>query len=242
VAKKNRIYIGTSGWNYSHWKGPFYPDTLQSALWLPHYADCFDTVEINNSFYQLPSEKRFQQWHDAVPDGFIFSVKASRYITHMKKLKDPDEPVERLLEHVKPLRDKRGVILFQLPPKWHRNVDRLEAFLDRLPETHRYTFEFRDSTWWDASVYRCLHRHNAAFCIFDLAGRVSPREVTADFVYIRLHGPAEAYQGSYDSPALSGWAGACAAWKRQDRDVFVYFDNDRNGYAPQNARRFKAMC
>ena len=236
-----RVHIGTSGWNYKHWKGPFYPSDLPAKQWFSYYAGKFHTVEINNSFYQLPAKQTFQQWSEAAPEGFIFSLKASRYITHMKKLKDPDEPVSTLMDHAAELAGTLGPILFQLPPKWKCNPDRLAAFCASLPGGVRYAMEFRDDTWWDETVYEILKRHNVSFCLFDLAGQQTPEVVTADFVYVRLHGPDEAYQGAYDDAVLSGWAQRFADWAAQGIDVYCYFDNDENGYAALNALRLQEM-
>lgn len=235
------IYIGTSGWHYDHWRGPFYPEDLPSAQWLAYYTEQLHTAEINNTFYQLPEASTFEAWYEAVPSSFIFAVKANRYITHMKKLKDPAEPVGNLMERVRLLDDKLGPILFQLPPNWHLNAERLDAFLDTLPEGYRYAVELRDPTWLAEPAYDALAAHNAAFCIYELSGRVSPKEVTADFVYVRLHGPDGAYQGSYDTQTLSGWAGAFSTWLRQGKDVYCYFDNDQSGYAVQNALELQSM-
>ncbi|MFW6122775.1 MAG: DUF72 domain-containing protein [Thermodesulfobacteriota bacterium] len=235
------VHIGTSGWHYDHWSGPFYPEDLPKKDFLSFYQQHFHTVEINNSFYQLPSEKTLTEWRDSVPPGFIFAVKGSRYITHMKKLKDPDQSVPPLLERLQVLGDRLGPILFQLPPKWHFNEERLEAFLASLPRDYRYALELRDPSWLNQDAYRILSRHGAAFCIYELAGRLSPKEVTADFVYIRLHGPGGAYQGRYDKQTLAGWAGAISAWTAKGLTVFVYFDNDEAGYAAQNALELQEM-
>ncbi|MCF8037281.1 MAG: DUF72 domain-containing protein [Desulfobacteraceae bacterium] len=230
-----RIHIGTSGWNYKHWKGPFYPENLSSKDWFSYYAQRFRTVEINNSFYRLPARKTFAQWQKNAPEGFFYSVKASRYITHIKKLKDPEEPVANFMENVRGLGEKLGPVLFQLPPRWKCNPDRLAAFLEAVPADCRCAMEFRDETWWDPGVYEVLRSHNAAFCIYELAGRQSPSEITADFVYIRLHGPDEAYQGLYADETLSAWADAIRGWAADGLSVYCYFDNDENGYAARNA-------
>lgn len=214
---------------------------MPSRKWLGFYAERFHTVEINNSFYQLPSIETFESWRDSTPDGFFFAVKASRYMTHMKKLKDPEEPVKRFFGNVRGLGKKTGPVLFQLPPHWKCNPDRLETFLEALPGNHRYTFEFRDESWWTDEVYELLSRHKTAFCIFDLAGQQSPKEVTAPFVYVRLHGPEGAYQGRYGPKRLGGWMGAFATWARQGREVYCYFDNDQAGYAAQDALRMVEM-
>lgn len=236
-----RIHIGTSGWHYAHWKGPFYPEGLADEDLLAWYAERFHTAEINNSFYRLPAAETFAAWRKAVPEDFIFAVKASRFITHMKKLKDPAEPLATFLGRASILGDKLGPILFQLPPRWKRNAGRLRSFLEKLPGGSRYAFEFRDPSWFDPEVYEALAESDAAFCIYELAGVLSPREVTADFVYIRLHGPGAAYQGEYGRKGLAPWAGAIGDWIRQGREVYCYFDNDQSGFAPRDARRLREM-
>jgi uncharacterized protein YecE (DUF72 family) len=233
--------IGTSGWHYKHWKGPFYPEDLDEAKMLEYYVERFNTVEINNTFYQLPEKKTLKQWRDLVPKDFLFCVKASRYITHMKKLKDPKESLKRFLGRVEVLRPKLGPILFQLPPRWNFNPDRLESFLDALPDDFRYTMEFRDETWFDEKAYKLLRNHKVAFCIYHLAGTLSPKEVTADFVYVRLHGPKGKYEGQYSKKDLSGWAGTFSSWAAPRRKVYCYFDNDQDGFATEDAARLQEM-
>ncbi|MBD3305037.1 DUF72 domain-containing protein [candidate division KSB3 bacterium] len=238
------IHIGTSGWTYDHWQGPFYPPEQGKSgrNLLTYYAPHFSTVEVNNSFYQLPAEQTVRHWCKSVPADFLFAVKASRYITHQKKLNDPEESVSRFLQRVRSFGDRLGPILFQLPPRWHVNTDRLHAFLKVLPSDVRYTVEFRDPTWFHDEVYALLREHGVAFCIYDLQGRLSPKEVTTDFVYLRLHGPhEEAYTGSYPPQTLAGWAGAFTTWTQQGKEVFCYFDNDAHGFAPQNAKALQEM-
>jgi len=239
--RQKAIHIGTSGWHYDHWKGPFYPKGLPKKEFLRFYAEHLHTVEINSSFYRLPAEKTLLDWRDNAPKGFFFSAKASRYLTHMKKLKDPQQPLAVFFDAIDVLEGKLGPIVFQLPPHWRCNPERLHAFLEALPTGHRYAFEFRDPTWLDNRVYDALIGHNAAFCIYELAGHMSPKEVTADFIYIRLHGPGDAYQGQYDKTTLAGWAGAFATWARQGKEIFCYFDNDEAGYAAQDACNLKHM-
>jgi uncharacterized protein YecE (DUF72 family) len=241
MKRRTNIHIGTSGWHYEHWKGVFYPEGVSGDGLLGYYTGKFQTVELNNTFYQLPRETTLMHWRDMAPEGFIFSVKASRYITHMKKLKDPKEPLSNFLKRIEALGDRLGPILFQLPPRWRSNPERLASFLKILPEGFRYAFEFRDPSWFNREVYDMLMEHGAAFCIFDLAGMLSPKEMTAEFVYVRLHGPAGAYQGQYDAAALAGWAGAFSTWSRQGYEIFCYFDNDEAGYAAQDALRLKEM-
>ena len=235
------IRIGTSGWSYDHWQGRFYPEQLSAEKRLEHYCRFFSTAEINNSFYNLPSEKTLRAWYETAPDDFIFAAKASRFITHMKKLKDPEDSTAKFFDRITALDDKLGPILFQLPPNWGVDVQRLENLLEALPSEFRYGFEFRDTSWYDNEVYELLEKYNAAFCIYDLEGHVSPKKITSDLIYIRLHGPDCAYQGSYDKQALSGWAGALSNWDSRDREIYCYFDNDQNGYAAQNAQQLSDM-
>ncbi len=235
------LRIGTSGWHYEHWRGTFYPPGERPSL--GHYAESFDTVEINSSFYRLPSPETFAQWRDQTPKDFVFAVKASRFITHMKKLSDPIDSFEKFFAAIVRLGPKLGPILFQLPPHWRRDADRLDNFLKPLgPKRLRCAFEFRNETWFCPEVHALLARHNAAHCIFDIARRVSPSPITADFVYVRLHGPeAAAYAGSYSDRALAAWAARIDAWLREGRDVYCYFDNDQEAYAVRDALRLKAM-
>jgi uncharacterized protein YecE (DUF72 family) len=239
---KGQIRIGTSGWHYKHWLGTFYPEGTKPAGQLPYYLKFFNTVELNNSFYHLPPKNTFANWKAAVPDDFLFVVKASRFITHMKKLKDPAESLVNFMENVQGLDEKLGPILFQLPPGWKINTERLQEFLEKLPAGFRYVFEFRNETWYDEAIYSLLQQHNCAFCIYELAGHMSPLKVTADFVYLRLHGPGEnKYQGSYSNETLNEWASQCKEWAQEGKDVFVYFDNDEKGYAAFNAQKMLEM-
>lgn len=240
-AASGRIRIGTSGWVYPHWRGPFYPEDLSTTDWLDFYAHRFGSVEINHSFYRLPSAQTLSDWCARVPPGFRFAVKASRYITHMKKLRDPATSVSALFERIAVLGERVGPVLFQMPPRWHVDGDRLDRFLRALSADYRYVFEFRDHSWLDQSVYDLLERHRAGLCIYELDGFVSPKRVTTDLAYIRLHGPGAAYQGSYDTQTLAGWAGAISSWSRQGHDVWCYFDNDQDGFAALDAARLDDM-
>jgi len=241
MARDGTLLIGTSGWQYPHWKGTFYPEGMADDDLLPFYARRFGTVEVNRSFYSLPSAEAVTRWRERTPPGFVFAFKASRYLTHMKKLRDPAEPLARLLDSARALGEKLGPVLFQLPPRWRRNPGRLAALLELLPKDLRFAVELRDPSWIHGEVDRLLGAHGAAFCIYDLAGFLSPRTVTADFVYVRLHGPGEAYQGRYDGQALAGWAGWIASWARRGLDVYCYFDNDQAGHAPADALRLQKM-
>lgn len=236
------IRIGTSGYHYKHWVGSFYPPKTSGAKLLEHYVRHFNTLELNNSFYRLPTVSAFECWRDSTPSDFVFAVKASRFITHNKKLKDPQNGLDNILSRAEHLGKKLGPILFQLPPRWKINSARMENLLEILPRTHRYTFEFRDTSWINPEINRILQRFNAAFCIYELAGYHSSMVVTADFAYVRLHGPKERkYQGSYTRSRLTWWANRINEWARHLKAVYVYFDNDQAGYAPKNALMLKKM-
>lgn len=234
--------MGTSGWHYPHWRDRFYPEGLATDRWLAYYAARFDCVELNNSFYRLPTPETIRSWVRATPEAFLFAVKASRLITHMKKLRDCEQHLAVFLETIGHFGAKLGPILFQLPPRWHVNTARLEAFLGLLPPHQGYAFEFRDPSWHTDEVYRILAEHRVAFCVFELGGLHSPEVLTTDRVYVRLHGPAGAYAGRYGPRGLGAWARALVAWQAQDRDVFLFFDNDERGYAVQNARSLLRLC
>jgi uncharacterized protein YecE (DUF72 family) len=236
------VHIGTSGWHYKHWKGPFYPERLPASKMLDYYAERFRTVELNNTFYRLPTEAAVEDWRDSTPRDFTFAVKGSRFLSHMKKLKDPEPGIARFFERVDRLRRKLGPVLFQLPPWWEVNAERLDRFLDALPRRRRYAFELRNPTWHTPEILAILRRHNAAYCVFEIAGFFSGIQMTADFTYVRLHGPGGAYQGSYSEDALRGWAERIREWRRDLRAVYVYFDNDQAAYAVENAIALQKMA
>jgi uncharacterized protein YecE (DUF72 family) len=236
------IRIGTSGWHYKHWVGRYYPADVKPGQMLPHYLRDFDTVELNNTFYHLPKEESFDTWRKSTPHDFVFAVKGSRFLTHMVKLKEPARGLANFLPRVERLRRKLGPILWQLPPRWNVNVERLEEFLAALPREHRYAFELRNETWMNDAVLDLLRRYNAAFCIYELAGYMSPIALTADWTYIRLHGPtAFKYQGSYTDEQLAAWAERIRAWRRKLKAIYVYFDNDDSAYAVDNALTLKRL-
>ncbi len=233
-------HIGTSGWHYPHWRGLFYPRGLAPDEWLPFYARQFSTVEVNNSFYRLPDLRTVRAWAEESPRAFRFAIKASRYITHMKKLADPTRSLERFLKVVDGFGAKRGPVLFQLPPHWHRDPKRLAAFLQALPRRLRCAFELRDPSWHDPEIFGLLRRHRAAFCIWELAGFRAPIQLTADFAYVRLHGPDAAYGGCYSRRALIQWASKIRSWP-DISEVYIFFDNDESAYAVRNALQLKAL-
>lgn len=234
------IQVGTSGWNYDAWKGDFYPEKISGARMLAEYGRRFGTVEVNGTFYSLPKPASVEDWAEQVPEDFVFSVKASRYITHMKKLKDPREPLDKLYQVLDAFGDRLGPVLFQLPPNWQLDLDRLKNFLESLSGRYRYTFEFRDDSWHCEEVYDLLAEHDAALCFYDYEQRQSPEKLTTDFAYIRLHGPeTQAYQGRYPDEALESWARKCLNWRKNGQSVFCYFDNDEKAYAPDDAQRLR---
>lgn len=226
--------VGCSGWQYKHWKGDFYPADLPQRQWLEYYARHFDTVEVNNSFYRLPPEGVFESWRARTPAKFLFAVKASRFLTHMKKLKDPEEPVERLFSRAGELRSKLGPVLYQLPKQMPKNVERLAAFLAMLPRRVKHAIEFREPSWYDDEVMRLLRHHNVALCLHDMPGSATERAITARFTYVRFHGTTGRYNGAYADAALDDWADWLVA-----RNVpgFVYFNNDVGGHAPRDAKK-----
>lgn len=243
MARKHpAVFIGTSGWSYKHWKGSFYPAGMKASEEFAYYNSIFTTVEVNNSFYRLPAKSVFEKWRENSSADFVFAVKGSRFITHMKKLKDPQQSFSLFFDRIVALGDKLGPVLFQLPPGWKVNTERLFGFLKILPTHLRCAFEFREPSWYNDEVRALLSKFNCAFCIYELNGHLSPRWITADFTYVRLHGPGGKYEGSYSDQVLQNWARDIALWADDGLDVFVYFDNDQYGFAPQNASTLQDMC
>jgi len=237
--RQGTFRIGTSGYQYDHWQGVLYPEDVPKRRWFDVYAETFNTVEINNTFYHLPKAKTFDRWRDRAPEGFQYVLKYSRYGTHMKRLKDPGGPeghIATFLGRAERLGPLLGPILVQLPPHWHVNVDRLEAFLDAAPAGHRWALEFRDRSWLCDAVWDALRRHNAALVVHDML-QDHPREVTADWVYLRFHGTSDAvpYGGNYTSQALGGAARRIRRHLAEGRDVYAFFNNDAQGCAVRDA-------
>ncbi|MCU1299476.1 MAG: hypothetical protein JWO91_3754 [Acidobacteriaceae bacterium] len=235
------LRIGTSGWHYQHWRGDFYPADLPPKQMFSWYARQFDTVEINNTFYRLPTEDALLNWKKLAPPGFLFAVKGSRFITHMKRLTDPEKSVELFFSRVELLGKTLGPILFQLPPKWRANAERLDQFLQILPRQRRYVMEFRDESWYAPEIYALLRRHGVAMCIHDLHGVQSPTEITTDFTYVRFHGTTGKYQGNYENGILQDWAKRIKSWAQELSHIFVYFNNDVGGHAIRNAQSIAEM-
>ena len=232
------VRVGCSGWQYRHWRGDFYPAELPPSRWLEHYAEHFDTVEINNSFYRLPEAPTFAAWRRRAPAGFLFAVKASRFLTHMKKLKDPDEPIARFFSRAAQLGRSLGPVLYQLPPRWPLNLERLQLFLDALPARRRHAIEFREPSWYDDRVLALLDRRRIALCLHDMAGSASGRLSVGPFVYVRFHGTSK-YSGSYSNETLEDWADWLAERTAEGKPVFAYFNNDTGGHAPRDAIRLR---
>jgi len=234
------IRVGCSGWQYRHWRGAFYPANLPVARWFAHYAQHFDTVEINNTFYRLPSSETFATWRTRVPPGFVYAIKSSRFLTHMKKLKDPERPIQLFMSRAVALGRTLGPILYQLPPQFDLNLERLQVFLGALPKWRRHVLEVRDPRWYHEDVYRLLERYRVALCLHDMQGSASGRRQVGPFVYLRLHGPHR-YSGSYTDDALASWAAWCSERARDGNRVYVYFNNDIGGHAPRDAQRLLSM-
>jgi uncharacterized protein YecE (DUF72 family) len=236
------IRIGTSGWYYDHWKELFYPADLPKNKWFEHYAQQFDTVEINNTFYHLPQEKSIQRWHNIAPKGFLYAVKANRYITHIKKLKDTSEPLERFFDRINLLKGSLGPILYQLPPSLHQNQDLLKNFIKLLPKKRTAVFEFRHSSWYSDDTFNLLRKLKAGFCIHDLSGKESPREVTSDTIYVRFHGTTGKYAGGYSKSTLQSWTKWLKDQSKNARGIYVYFNNDVHAHAIKNAKQLIQQC
>jgi uncharacterized protein YecE (DUF72 family) len=233
---KGQVRIGTSGYQYKHWRGRFYPQELSQKQWFAYYAKHFDTVEINNSFYGLPAAKTFTAWRKQAPAGFLYALKFSRYGSHLKRLTEPRETTKNFLQRGRRLRNLLGPILVQLPPNWRVAPDRLAGFLKAAPASVRWSIEFRDPSWLCREVFAILETHNAALCIHDMI-KDHPKRITADWVYLRFHG--DHYGGSYAPEQLRAEAEWIKQQSRKGRDVFAYFNNDAQGHAVTNAADLK---
>jgi uncharacterized protein YecE (DUF72 family) len=236
-SRSPRIFIGTSGWVYNHWTEVFYPKDCPKARWLEFYAGHFNTVELNASFYRLPKPQAFENWRNRTPEGFLWVVKASRYITHVRRLTEAAEPLERLYHAVEGLEEKLGPILFQLPPSLSFHEEVFGHFCKYLKEDRLHALEVRHPSWENRKAIDMLREHNMALCVSDTAGRYPYiDENTASFVYIRLHGSQKLYASEYSEAELQAYAQKIRQWAK---DTYLYFDNDYQGYAVKNARRVK---
>ena len=241
------VLIGTSGYNYPHWwNGVFYPSSVPQRRWLEFYTGFFSTVELNVSFYRLPSKEVFAFWRKRTPKGFSFAVKGSRFITHIKRLKDCREPLSLLLNHASFLKEKLGVMLWQLPPNFRFDKERLEGFcvlLSTLPRSKRlrHAFEFRDPSWFCKEAFRILKEFGFAFCVAHGSGLPDVERITSDYIYLRLHGGEVLYGTNYSDKELKAWAEKITGWEDREKTVFVYFNNDAHGFATKNALTLKRL-
>jgi uncharacterized protein YecE (DUF72 family) len=233
--------VGTSGWSYRHWRDIFYPPGLPQCRWLEHYAEEFDTVELNASFYRLPPEKTWSGWRDRTPDRFRFAVKAPRSITHRRKLADCAEQMDRFLSRVALLGDRAGPILVQLPPNWSCDLAVLRDFLALLPPQWRFAFEFRDRTWLCDEVYSLLAARGAAVVRVSAPRFPDAEADTAAFKYVRMHGEEKLYASEYSEESLAAWAETVAEWLQAGKAAFVYFNNDVEGHAVADARALRRL-
>jgi uncharacterized protein YecE (DUF72 family) len=236
-----RIHVGCSGWVYKHWRGILYPEALPQKRWFERYAEDFNTVEINNSFYRLPSGDTFEKWRNQAPPGFCYAVKANRYLTQAKKLKDCEEPMERMMAPTRRLGDRLGPMLFQLPPSMKINLERLETFLRILPADITSVFEFRNTDWYRPETCALLQRYGASFCVHDMPGSKSERIAVGPVAYVRFHGGEGKYWGRYSDEGLLSWTDWIVEQARSGRSVWCYFNNDIHGHAIHDAQTLKAM-
>ncbi|MFH1245188.1 MAG: DUF72 domain-containing protein [Candidatus Omnitrophota bacterium] len=238
---KGRCFIGTSGWYYPHWVGPFYPEGITKDDLLPFYARSFNTVELNNTFYHLPKETSVVEWYRRTPADFVFAVKASRFITHIKRLANFRDSLELFLNRAALLKEKLGVVLYQLPPALKKDKERLAGFLRQLPPRGKNVIEFRHQSWLDEEIFVLLEEFHTAYCIVSMPEFHPAVRATADFVYMRMHGRETLYGSRYSPDELKKCAGWIQGFLREGRDVYVYFNNDAQGYAVENARVLKEM-
>ncbi|HVY58495.1 MAG TPA: DUF72 domain-containing protein [Xanthobacteraceae bacterium] len=237
-----RVFIGTSGWTYDGWRGPFYPQDVRKKDWLRYYGTHFSTTEVNGSFYRTPGLDTVRTWRDQTPDGFLFAWKASKFITHWKRLSDKSRNSIALMQtRLKALGPKVGPVLFQLPPQFTANRERLASFLKLLPKTYDYAFEFRHESWYESDILDLLRACGISLCLSDHHDAPAPWTVTARHVYVRGHGPGGAYKGRYAEATLRRWARDIVRWSREGRTVYCYFDNDQKSAAPKDAARLADM-
>jgi uncharacterized protein YecE (DUF72 family) len=241
-ATGRKVLVGTSGWHYGHWHGRFFPRELARKQHLRFHARHFPTVELNGVFYRMPTIDAVRGWVEQTPDCFTFAWKASRFLTHIKRLKDIDDYSIDLLEsRLSVLGNKLGPVLFQLPPQMKVDRERLATFLKRLDRRHRYAFEFRDPGWYEAPILDLLREHDVALCLSDHVHAPAPWVATAGHVYVRGHGSSGRYRGHYDEATLQNWARDISRWHGEGRQVYAYFDNDEEGAAPIDADRLIAL-
>jgi uncharacterized protein YecE (DUF72 family) len=243
----HKVWIGCSGYVYKHWRGAFYPQDLPASRWLQYYAHYFPTVELNNTHYILPAASTFENWREGSPEGFVFAVKASRFLTHMKKLKDPQQPLQRLFERATLLGPKLGPVLYQLPPRWQFDAQRLETFLQALPRVPidngqcQHAIEVREPGWLNPEFFALLERYSVAFCIASLPQYETPLRATAPFVYIRFHGSGQMYYYKYTEDELHSWRDVIVRFAEEGRTVYAYFNNDPEAWAVEDALQLMGL-
>ena len=236
--------VGTSGWQYRHWRGDFYPEKLPVKRWFEHYAGVLSTVELNNSFYRQPPKETWQHWREQAPPGFCYAVKANRFISHIKRFAEPEDPLERFFEGADELKSHLGPVLFQAPPSFHfkpENVERLEAFFALLPRQIHAVMEFRHKSWYVEDTYELLGRHHVSFCIHDMTKLETPVLSTGPIIYVRFHGSGARYGGNYTDAMLGDWVRQLKELSHDVEGVWCYFNNDISGYAPRNAVTLREM-
>jgi uncharacterized protein YecE (DUF72 family) len=232
--------IGTSGWNYKHWRGRFYPADLPQSRWFEYYAAIFDTVEINNTFYQQCTPETFDRWRKQAADDFIYCVKCNRYLTHNLKLTNAEDPLKRFFTRVRRLRANLGPLLYQLPPRWKKNVARLQEFCRLLPKKFTHVIEFREAEWLSDDVFEVLAEHKVCLCIHDLLPD-HPRLVTGPTAYVRFHGTTGKYQGRYGRTQLRPWARWIQKTADEGHDVYAFFNNDAEAFAIADAKLLRKL-
>jgi len=238
-----KVYIGTSGFSYSHWgKGIFYPRDLPQSQWFDFYSQRFGTVELNVSFYRLPKKDTFVNWRKRVGKNFVFSIKGSRYLTHIKKLKEPQEAIKNFFENAQGIKNGQDIVLWQLPPRFKANKERLAQFLKLLPQDWRYAFEFREESWLNKEIYQLLRKYQIAVVFQDYPQWPITAEITASYVYLRFHGKTRLYSSCYTETELKDWAKKIGYWRKEGLYVYAYFNNDALGYAVENAQFLKKLC
>ena len=236
------VRVGTSGWQYQHWRGRFYPKDVPTSRWLEHYVSCFDTVELNNSFYRQPSRQTFERWRARTPEDFRFAVKLNRFVTHFKRLNVSAQSVALSYDTMAGLGPKLAVVLVQLPPRMKFDAARLDGFLRAVSRRRRrHAIEPRDASWLSDEALAHLRRRNVALVVVDTPKWPTRDAVTADLVYLRFHGPEGLYASNYSDAQLRVWAERIRTWRKQGLDVFAYFNNDANAYAVHNALRLRDL-
>ncbi|HBY57814.1 MAG TPA: DUF72 domain-containing protein [Candidatus Atribacteria bacterium] len=244
---QRNLFIGTSGYSYKHWSdGVFYPPEISSTKWLEYYCQFFNTVELNMTFYRLPKKETFKRWYERTPDNFTFAVKGSRFITHIKKLNNCEEPLELFLSYVQELKGKLGVVLWQLPPNLHFDEERISYFCQLLKsfclsQNISQTFEFRHKSWFCPELFNILKDYNFSLCIAHSKRWPYIEKIIANFVYLRFHGGEELYGSSYSDRELKYWADKSRHWSKEGKIIYAYFNNDAYGYAVKNALKFKEL-